>query len=144
VFIRNEVSGKEIHMTFDEIDHYKKRFMDEGLGLFSHPRTTNAIYLSMRDRAVQTAYVQWLVGISTVNVGKTMSTDPENVLIRKIDEFPLIEELSKIDGMVSVVIVPYLMEVTKADSFTWEEMVPNVIDAWKTYQLKKEFVKHEG
>ena len=97
----------------------------------------HSLLLKTRDKLISDVYAQWIIGCQTVRVGKDMSG--YNTADVPLADNPLFIELATVEGVTSIAVVPYLAEFRKAEAFDWVELVPKIVEAWKTYQLRKEF-----
>lgn len=117
-------------------DEITKKLAGIGLTVLEHANPKAGVFLATKERMTNYVAVRWIVGSTKLSVLKTMhSTYVEEALT----DCKLIQALGEVDGVASVVIVPYLIEIGKAEAFTWEDVLPGVLDTWTTYQLTKEF-----
>jgi len=56
---------------------------------------------------------------------------------------PLFALLIEVPGVVGVGIVPYLIAISKAEAYSWDEIIDSVVDAVKTHKLTTEFIEEE-
>jgi hypothetical protein len=112
--------------TIDKFKEHKLFPEDRGQQLLLHAR----------ERIVTEYCVSWAVGIKNIRIIDGL--DGENSKIVGMEEYPLLNDLSEIDGVIQLTIAPFVIAVYKGNAFEWDELASPIIEAWKTFQWRKD------
>lgn len=108
--------------------------------VFTHA-SIDYLRLGTRDKMIDVISIRWVHGLAHVLEQTEVLSAQLNT--KPLDNYPFIAEVIGVPGLVSFIVVPYLIELAKAEVFTWDEIVVNFVEAWQTYLLQKEFKTHE-